>query len=139
MKKIAKIAATGLSMLPFLSMASHVLAETSTVIDIEAQGQFQNLANITFPSIVSGLITLALVIAALVAFAFLIYGGITWITSGGDKTKTESARNTITAALIGLLITFGAWAIIGLMNMFFGINILSLNLDPFTGQAEVAP
>jgi hypothetical protein len=132
MKKIAKTAATlGLSALPFLTMASPALAGTINQFNLTPQGQFANLANITLPRLVQSLITLAMVLAAIVAFAFLIYGGIVWITSGGDKAKTESARNTITAALVGLLIVFGAWAIIQLMQMFFGINVLQLNLTPF--------
>jgi hypothetical protein len=69
-----------------------------------------------------------LVIAALVFFFMLIFGGIKYITSGGDKAQTESARGTITAALIGLVIVFSAWAIITLINAFFGIDILELEI-----------
>jgi len=64
----------------------------------------------------------------LVAFGFLIFGGIKWISSGGDKEQTAKAQSTITAALIGLVIVFAAWAIIKLIETFFGISILTLTI-----------
>jgi hypothetical protein len=65
----------------------------------------------------------ALIIAALLVFVYLVWGGIQWITSGGDKGKTEEARNRITAALVGLAIVAAAWAIIQLVAYFFGIDV----------------
>ena len=53
----------------------------------------------------------------------LVWGGIQWIMSGGDKAKTEEARNRITAALVGLAIVASAWAIMKLVEYFFGLNI----------------
>ena len=67
-----------------------------------------------------------MVIAAIVFFFILVVGGIKWIASGGDKAKTESARNQITSALVGLVIVFAAWAIVALINVFFNINIFEL-------------
>lgn len=89
---------------------------------------FGGLTGLTVPSVVSGLIKLALVVAAIVFFFILVIGGIQWIASGGDKTQTETARNRITSALVGLVIVFAAWAIVALINTFFGINIFQLNL-----------
>ena len=86
--------------------------------------EFFDLGNITFPQIISGLIALTLVIAAIVFFFILVIGGIRWILSGGDKAQTEAARNQITAALVGLVIVFAAWAIVQLIQTFFGITIL---------------
>ena len=85
---------------------------------------FGVLGGLTVPRIVSGMINLVLVVAAIVFFFILVIGGIRWITSGGDKANTEAARNQITAALVGLVIVFAAWAIIQLVQTFFGINIL---------------
>ncbi len=78
------------------------------------------------PLIKSG-ISLAIIIAAILTFAYLIWGGIQWITSGGDKGKYEEARNRITAALIGLAIVALAWLLIKVVAYFFGLP------DPFGG------
>jgi len=98
-------------------------------INLKPQGpEFGRLGEITIPAIVSALIKFTLVIAAFVAFIFLIVGGIKWITSGGDKEQTAKAQSTITAALIGLVIVFAAWAIIRLIEVFFGVSILTLTI-----------
>ena len=75
--------------------------------------------------LISNAIGIALIIAGILVFAFLVMGGIQWITSGGDKSKTEEARNRITAALIGLAIVAAAWAVMQLVSYFFGIDITS--------------
>ena len=94
-------------------------------------GTFQNLGGITIQDLISGLIRLVLVAAAIIFFFMLVIGGIRWILSGGDKAATESARGQITAALVGLVVVFAAWAIINLINLLFGINILNLPINAF--------
>lgn len=69
---------------------------------------------------------MAVVVAAIVFFFILVIGGIRWIASGGDKANTEAARAQITAALVGLVIVFAAWAIVALINTFFHIDIFKL-------------
>lgn len=108
-----------------MTFLSPALAQT---INITPGGQFTGLNSITIAGIISAIIILVLIVAALIFFFMLVWGGIRYITSGGDKGQTEAARNQITAALIGLVIVFAAWAIINLVNLFFGINILSLNI-----------
>lgn len=105
---------------------SGVLAQTS--INLNPGGQFTGLNNITIGNIIAAIIILVLIVAALIFFFMLVWGGVKYIMSGGDKAQTEGARGQITAALIGLVIVFAAWAIINLVNLFFGINILSLNI-----------
>lgn len=73
---------------------------------------------------ISRAISVALMVAAIAVFAFLVWGGIQWITSGGDKGKVEEARGRITNALIGLAIVAAAWAIMNLVSYFFGVDVL---------------
>jgi hypothetical protein len=109
--------------------ATQVLAEGQ--IRLTPGGELAGvLETITIGGIIAALIVLAMIIAAIVFFFMLIIGGIKWITSGGDKAQAESARNQITAALIGLVIVFAAWAIASLINYFFGIDIFNLNIRP---------
>lgn len=107
-------------------MLKTLLAED---INLHPTGNFGHLADLTIPQIINGLIKGAMVVAAIVFFFMLVLGGIKWIMSGGDKAKTEEARNQITSALIGLVIVFAAWAIISLVSTFFGgLDILNLKL-----------
>jgi len=64
----------------------------------------------------------ALVVGVLLALAFLILGGIEYITSGGEKGKTESARNKITAAVVGLILIAASFAILSLVLRILGIS-----------------
>jgi len=68
--------------------------------------------------LISALVGTLLIIAALLAFFFLILGGIQWITSGGDKAGMEAARNKITHAIVGLIIVGAAWAIMILVQQY---------------------
>ena len=86
-------------------------------------GQPTNVKITDLGQLISAAVGTLLIISALLAFVFLILGGIQWITSGGDKGKTEEARNRITAALVGLAIVAAAWAIVQLISTFFGIDI----------------
>ena len=99
------------------------------VINIAPPEQFNNLTHIDPSGLIRIVLAAVLIIAALAFFFMLILGGIKWITSGGDKGRVESARSQITAALIGLVIVFAAWAILGIVENFFGVNLRSFNLN----------
>lgn len=74
-----------------------------------------------------GLTTL-LIIVTLAALIFLIWGGIAWITSQGDKGKIESARKRIVFAIIGLIVAFASFFIIRAVGTFFGVSPLNVDL-----------
>jgi uncharacterized membrane protein len=74
-------------------------------------------------SIMSGI----MVIGALLVLLYLIWGGIEWITSGGDKGKTEAARNKITQAIIGLIVLAASTAIFMMLQTILDICIISFS------------
>jgi hypothetical protein len=49
--------------------------------------------------------------ALILILIYLVYGGIQWITSEGDRAGTEAARGKITGALIGMIIVAISFAI----------------------------
>ena len=103
-----------------------VFAQGGRIINpiLPEESQF-NKGDIGFiGSLIRWLIEIAF-IAAVVIFLFtLLMGGISWLTSGGDEQKIASARGQITNAVIGLVITFSALAIVKLVAYFFGIESL---------------
>lgn len=118
MKKLEKISG--------LFSFSYLLAQDT--INLQPGGQFGSIQSLKFADIISAFLRLILIVAALIFFFFLVWGGVEWILSGGDKTGTEKARNRITAALVGLVIVFSAWAIAQLVASFFNINIFQLRI-----------
>src|SRR3989339_1268341 len=93
-------------------------------------GKPDNVAITNIGTLIKGAVQGALLVSALLVFVFLIWGGIQWISSGGDKTKTQEARDRITAALVGLAVVASAWAVMLIIQYFFGISVLDENLTP---------
>ena len=83
-------------------------------------GQFANLCNLRIErnnNIVGGIITTLFIIAIISSIIFLIWGGIKWIQSGGDKGKIDQARGTITAAIVGLILAFLSYFLVNLVSI----------------------
>ena len=101
------------------------------------QGQFKALCEITgarFGETLGSVVTFAFIIAIIIALAFLVYGGVKWMVSGGDKTALEEARNHIVAAIVGLVIVFLVYFILNLVVTFFtGSGITNINLPTLPG------
>jgi hypothetical protein len=96
-------------------------------VHAQAQITINQPTNIHITSIgqlISAVVGVLLILSALIAFFYLIMGGISWITSGGDKAAMESARNKITHAIVGLIIVGAAWAVMILLQQFLGITII---------------
>lgn len=86
--------------------------------------------------IVSQIVQILLTVAVLASVIFLIYGGIKWILSGGDKAKVEAARSHITGAIIGLVIAFMAFGIVNIvMFILTGKSDLNFNLPVLNGSS----
>jgi ABC-type Fe3+ transport system permease subunit len=66
-------------------------------------------------------LALFLIVCVLLSLGFIVWGGLTWVWSEGDKAKVESSRRTIIYAIVGLLICFLS---------FFAVNLLLKSFDP---------
>ena len=73
--------------------------------------KFPSQFNLNANSLLNNLVGLFIAIAGLVFFFMLLYGGVRYMTAGGDPKNSEAARKTITNALIGLLIVVAAYFI----------------------------
>lgn len=47
----------------------------------------------------------------IIFLVLIIYGGFLWMTSAGNETKVLKAKDTLTRAVIGLIIIMSAYAI----------------------------
>src|SRR3989339_480306 len=55
---------------------------------------------------------------------YLVWGGIEYLTSGGDKAKIDDAQKKITSSVIGVGILVASYAITYFIQAVFKINIL---------------
>jgi hypothetical protein len=111
-----KLNGLAVSTAAFLSAVPVAFAQNTTVSEIATPEFFFT----DIGELINKALTFVMVLGALLVFMYLIWGGIEWITSGGDKAGTESARNKITAAVVGLIILAASWAILGLVLKFLG-------------------
>lgn len=102
----------------FLSTV-HTYAQLSLVND-PLGGKFSSLGQIA-----SQLLPAILALGGMVAFIFLLWGGIKYMTSQGDPKAVASARGTIVSAIIGLVILVSIFVILRLIEAVFKINILA--------------
>lgn len=115
-------------LLGFFAFTPSVLAE-----GLCPGGQYDALCNVNATdntTVIRNIINILFVVAVTVALIFLLLGGIKWITSGGDKTKVTEARGTLTAAIVGLMITFLSFFIISVVSFAFGIKGGSIFVIP---------
>ncbi|MDO4712974.1 MAG: pilin [Candidatus Saccharibacteria bacterium] len=63
-------------------------------------------------SIVRQIVNIMLYVIGVLSVIMLIYGGLRYVVSGGQKEAVTNAKNTILYALIGLLIALFAWAMV---------------------------
>ena len=129
MNKISKVILTSYIYLGFYLNVGKVYAANL------CPGGFESLCKLDpkdnpdgISNTVSSFITIIIILAIVLSLIYLIYGGIKWITSGGDKAKIEAARQHLTAAVIGLIIALLAYFIVAIVLGFFELNIKDLKI-----------
>lgn len=106
-----------------LSPITVLAASSSFSVNIGDETKSRVAVNTDLGSFVSKVFSAVILVAGLATFGYLIYGGLQWIMSGGDKGKLEEARAKITNGIIGLAVVASAWAVYLLLDYFFGIGL----------------
>lgn len=77
-----------------------------------------------FANVVKAVVALG----AVALFIMLLVGGFNFLFSAGDQKKLETARGTVTQAIIGLAIMSLAYLIIFTIQTFTGINVTTFSI-----------
>lgn len=112
-----KLIATTATFGTYLTLATSAFAQTT--IDTCPAGSFRPLCDLKFSNVIPSLITTIFIIAIIIALFYLMWGALKWITSGGDKTSVQAAREHIVAAIVGLVLIFLAYFILNIILQFF--------------------
>ncbi len=75
-----------------------------------------------------GIVRAVIGLGAVALFIMLLVGGYNFLFSGGDPKKLETARGTITQAIIGLAIMSIAYLIILTIQQFTGVNVTTFSI-----------
>ena len=126
MKKVFSIVTITSS---YLLLANRAFAQA---VDACPQGgQFHSLCFGAgdFGKVIGTVITFLFVLSGIMALIFMVWGGLKWVMSQGDKGAVEGARNQIVAALIGLIFVFLSYVFVNLfLNFFANTSLNNLTL-----------
>ncbi len=85
---------------------------------------------------VAGVYKYSIGLAALMATVMFMVGGFQYLTAGGDVSRVKAGKKRATDALIGMLLVFGAYAILNLVNpntlTFSALRIKTVARNSFT-------
>ncbi len=119
-----KTLATVSTLASSLALSTPALAQGTVSIGIQKPDKIQI---VDIGALISAFVSMAIIVSGILVFLYLVWGGVEWITSGGDKTKTEKAQQRITSAIIGLAIVAASWALIRIIGAFFGLDIFDIS------------
>ncbi len=77
------------------------------------------------PLIIQNVVNAALLFAGVVALILIIYSGIKFIQSKGDPQGVDSAKKTLTYAIIGLIIILLSFGILNIIAGVTGVDQLT--------------
>ena len=77
-----------------------------------ANGCDSNNSTDELPNVITGIINGIIAALGIVAVVFIVIGGVQYMTSTGDPSKTKKAKDTILYAAIGLIICVLSFAIV---------------------------
>lgn len=80
--------------------------------DSQAVADAAQTAPPTTAQIIGELVVTGLQIVGLVFFLLTVYGGIVWLTAGGNKERADKAVSTLRQATLGLLVIIFAYLVV---------------------------
>lgn len=98
-----------------LILPQMVLAATDALNKLQSVGQakgpYETATENTASIIIGTVINSLLALLGVVFLVLMLYAGYNWMIARGEEEKVNKAKDTITRALIGLIIVVGSYAI----------------------------
>ncbi|HMB65859.1 MAG TPA: pilin, partial [Patescibacteria group bacterium] len=92
------------------------------------------------PALVGNIISVILSLVGVILLIIVVYGGVLYMTAGGDSEKVRKAKSMIANSIIGLIIVLAAYSISSFVVRSIGgegtstLNMLSGSAGGLTGQ-----
>jgi len=68
--------------------------------------------DVSLQEVFARILTFFTAISGSLALLMFVYGGVMWLTSGGETGRIETGKKAITWSVIGLLVIFGSYAVL---------------------------
>jgi hypothetical protein len=118
-----------LSLLSFSSLAQ-AQAQTKPWSDGCVYGDVATIQGVE--CLARNFLNVAIPILGVVILVVIILGAYKILTSGGDPKAVEAGKNTITYAVLGLIVAISGWFIINFISTFTGVQ----NIKEFNTQID---
>jgi hypothetical protein len=76
----------------------------------------------------SNFVQISAYLVGLTAFVVFLGGAFKYMTSGGDPKGTQQAQQTLTMAIVGIVLLVAAWLILKFVSDFTGVNVTIFKL-----------
>ncbi len=121
----------------YLTVATPARAQTLTWSGV-CVGTTENSTDVAtlqgLECLIANVFTVIITIIGLAGFVMFVVGGITWMLSGGDSGKVQSARGSMTYAVVGMVVALSAFIILNLIASFTGISLITQFRIPVAGD-----
>ena len=84
-----------------------------------------------FEAIFARILNVIVSLAVIALFVMLVVGGFKYLTSGGDPKAAGSAKQTITYAILGIVLMAVAFIIFKLIETFTGVKVTIFEIPTF--------
>jgi hypothetical protein len=109
-----------------------VCVGNSTGFGTDEYNQAYDVATIQgLQCLIANVLSVAITIIGLTGFVMILYGSFKYLISGGNSKHTDSARATITYAIIGLVVALSSIIVLNLISAFTGINDITKFVIPY--------
>ncbi len=106
-----------------ISAAYPVYAQTQAWTGVCVAGPDNDVATIQgFQCLVANVLSIAITGIGLAGFVMLIIGAFKYLLSGGNAKGAEDGKNTMTFAVIGLVVALSAFFILRILAEFTGVR-----------------
>lgn len=142
MKKTLKLILTSIFSLGGAIILSAVRTNTASALTVQEGAEAARADGMPYDLIgPDGVFTqvtnTVLYIVGIVSVIMLIYGGLRYVISGGDSKKVTDAKNTILYAIIGLIISILAFAIVNfVINAITGESKSAANTNSLDSTSQ---
>jgi hypothetical protein len=129
MRKIAILGSTA-----FYLTATNIAFAEPQPISLTQQSNQGLQSSTPLQQIIQNAISIIFAIAAIVVLFMLLWGGIQWMLSGGEKEKVAEARKRVEHALIGMAIVAVAFVLVTVVGKVVGFNPTNIQSIPSLGN-----
>lgn len=105
---------------PLVLAASAGVESAKTGLDVTAKGGYGAVPTQTdLPTIIGKVVGALLAFTGVVFFCLILWAGFSWMTAMGKEEQITKAKDTIFAAVLGLIVVLGAYAVTQLVANIF--------------------